>query len=368
MFDGFLFLPMKTIPKHKQKRKTGLPPGTVIFTGEQKVGRPHVTKVVYNEENHEEKHIAPSSELQLPKAVEEDSKVTWYDVRGLHDTELIEEFGRIFNMHALVMEDIVSTQQVPKFEEYESGFFVVMRALTFGGGTDFRVQTEQVCLFVGKNFVLSFQEDAEDLFLTIRERIAAARGRVRKRGADYLAYALMDLVVDNYFLMLDDIGEEIEKLELHIIGLAETNDKSKTYELKRQLLTVRKSVLPLREAVNRMLKAGNAHIEEENLIFLRDLNDHLTQVLEVLENYREMVIGLQDLYLSEISLRMNNVMKVLTIISTIFIPLTFLAGIYGMNFDNMPELRWKYGYFFCLAVMAIVAGSLVYLFKKRNWI
>ena len=343
-----------------------MPPGTVVFTGNQKVSRPQLTRLVYDEATAEETIIPPEVSFELKEAMPA-QKITWYDVRGLHDTALIEQFGHAFHMHALVQEDIVNTHQVPKFEEYEGGFFIIIRALVFVPASC-SIQVEQVAIYAGKDFVLTFQEDEEDLFATMRTRLQLPQARVRKRGSDYLAYVLMDLIVDNYFLLLDDIGDEIEKLELNLIAQPEESDKPKMYQLKRELLTIRKSVSPLREAVNQMLKAENPLIAEQNHIFFRDLHDHLTQVLEMIENYREMVTSLQDLYLSEISYRMNNVVKVLTIISTIFIPLTFVVGVYGMNFDVMPELRWKYGYFVCLAVMAAVASSLLLLFKKRGWI
>jgi magnesium transporter len=346
----------------RKRKKSGLPPGSLIYTGERKIANPNVTLLQYNESSLEEKQQV-GEEVVLP----EDGNVTWYDIRGLHEIGLVEKIGGIFDIHPLVQEDILNIHQRPKFEEHTNGFFIVFQALSFDG-KKLVVQFEQVSLFVGKNFLISFQEDASDLFTAVRERLASGRGRIRMRGPDYLAYALVDSVVDNYYLILDDIEEAIEKMEADILEGRASDIKSRIHKLKREMIGLRKSVAPLREAVNRFARAEHELISQESVIFLRDLHDHMVQVMDTIETSRDTLTGMQDLYLSELSYRMNNVMQVLTIIATIFIPLTFLAGVYGMNFDNMPELHWKYGYFAVWAIMVVIALGLIRYFRTKRWL
>ncbi|MCB9081498.1 MAG: magnesium/cobalt transporter CorA [Lewinellaceae bacterium] len=347
------------------RKKAGLPPGSVVFTGKRKVEHIDIHYLEYNEGEILEQHLDNRNirSCHVPRP----DRVQWYDMRGLHDTELIEAIGSTFEVHPLVLEDIANTQQRPKFEEYDGGIFLVLQALRFDEA-EVKVITEQVSLYFGEGFLLSFQEDAEDLFEKIRDRLHAGRGRIRLRGADYLAYAMLDLVIDHYFLVLDQVEVLIEELEADIIGPLAENTKGKIHHLKQEMLVLRRAIAPLREAISRFARAGNEFVTEETVLFIRDLHDHAIQVTDLTDNYRDMLNSLQDLYISEISLRMNNVMQVLTIITTIFVPLTFLAGIYGMNFDNMPELHWKPAYFVLLGVMFVVALALVRYFRYKKWV
>ena len=352
------------LPSTNRKRATGLPPGTLVFTGEQKTDVVHTHLMRYSLEEFSEEDAQDT----IPEfdSGEQQERVRWLDVRGLHREGLIETIGRTHQIHSLVLEDILDIRQRPKFDEYERGFFLQLRAFHFDPTTK-NVSTEQVSIYVTPGMVFSFQEDTTDLFASVRTRIRTGRGKVRHRGADYLAYALADSLVDNYFITLDHIEDMVDRLEDQIMMDPDKNLKGEIHRLRLQMLTMRKSVAPLREAINRFAKTDNELVQANTFPFLRDLYDHTIQVMDTIDTYRDMINGLYDLYLSEISFRMNNVMQVLTIISTIFIPLTFLAGIYGMNFDVIPELHWEHGYHTLLAVMAVIAALLVLYFKKKNW-
>ncbi|MCO6477182.1 MAG: magnesium/cobalt transporter CorA [Phaeodactylibacter sp.] len=354
---------MPAVRLPKRPRKTGLPPGSLVFTGRKKVEETHVTLVQFNTEG---QIFEQHAKEKLPTP-EEGSLVSWFDIRGLHNVELIQALGDQFNIHPLVLEDVLNTQQRPKFEEHESGIFLTVQSLTFDRD-NLEVKMEQVSIYAGKGFVISFQEDKDDLFPAIRERILSGRGKIKKKGADYLAYALADNIVDHYYLLLDQLEEVLDELEEEILSRPGRSSKEKIHSLKIEAIMLRKMVSPLREAIGRFSRTDSPFVEETTLIFLRDLYDHTIQVMDTIDTYRDVMSGLYDLYLSEISFRMNNVIQLLTIISTIFIPLTFLAGIYGMNFDHMPELHWKYGYFVLWGVMVLIAVSLVFVFKRKNWL
>lgn len=292
---------------------------------------------------------------------------TWYDIRGIHDTHLIQSIGNTFQLHPLILEDIVDTQQRSKFDEYDNGIFMIIKALSFDSSQE-RIVKEQVALFFRQGVILTFQEDHTDLFETVRGRIHSGKGKVRQRGVDYLAYALVDTIVDNYYVVLDSLEEKVEKLEDMLLDNPDNTVKAHIHFLKKEIILVRKSVAPLREAINRFSKSDNELIEDTTFIFIRNVYDHTIQLMDTIDNYRDILNGLQDLYISEISFKMNQVMQVLTVITTIFVPLSFLVGLYGMNFDNMPELHFKYGYFILLGVMTSLVIGLLYWFKKRNWI
>ncbi|MEZ4962937.1 MAG: magnesium/cobalt transporter CorA [Saprospiraceae bacterium] len=354
---------MKTKKKKQKKlKRSGAPPGTLEFTGEQRLEQVMVHQIRYNgEEISEVQFDLKSNPGTLPE------KVTWYDVRGLHDVALVERFGQHFNIHPLVLEDILHTQQRPKFEEYGDEAFIVINALTYNKA-EHELNSEQIALYFGENFLLSFQENADDTFLAVRERLEAARGRIRNRKSDYLAYALVDNVVDNYFQILECFEERMETLEADINTDPSRETKEGIHHLKFQMLALRKSVMPLREAVGKFSRSESKIMDESTGLFVRDLYDHVIRIADLIETYRDMLNGLQELYLSELSIRMNNVIQVLTIITTIFVPLTFLAGIYGMNFDNIPELHFHHGYYYLWGVMGLISiASLVY-FKKKKWI
>jgi magnesium transporter len=348
--------------KHKRLKRPGVAPGTLEYTGEKQMESPLVLCVQYNQAQCSTKKLARGESPVLNS-----NCVNWFDIRGLHDVSLIESYGQQFNIHPLVLEDILNTQQRPKFEEYGNDVFVVLSALTFNKETH-EIGNEQIAIYFGENFLLTFQEIEDDTFLPVRERIEKGSGRIRSRKPDYLAYALLDSVVDNYFHILDRIEEHIDELETGIQSEPSRAMKENIHHFKYQMLTLRKSVLPLREAVSRFSRCESKVVDPNTGIFVRDLYDHLIRITDLIETYRDMLNGLQELYLSELSYRMNNVMKVLTIITTIFVPLTFLAGLYGMNFDNIPELHWHYGYYYLLFFMFLIfIGSLVF-FRVKKWI
>jgi len=357
---------MSKRPKSRlRNKKTGLPPGSVIFTGNKKVENVVLHFLQYNLEQF--KTETYDSHDKIIFAPIEEGKIDWYDIRGLHDIDIIEQIGKAYDIHSLVLEDVVSTNQRPKFEEYTQGNFVIIRALSFDRES-LEVETEQVAIYFRKGFIVSFQESGDDLFAGVRTRLKNSYGKIRQRGTDYLCYALIDNVVDHYYSVFDDIEDVIEDLEGRLLSNPGREVRGTLHSLKKELLTLRRSISPLREAISRFSKAENEFIDESSFLFIRDLYDHTVQVLDRVEVYRDMLNSLQELYLSEVSTRMNQVMQVLTLIATIFIPLTFLVGVYGMNFKNMPELQWKYGYFMLWGVMVVIFVILLLFFKRRKWL
>lgn len=355
---------MSTHKYKKKRKKVGLSPGSVVFTGNQKVDKVITRYLKYNGELLEEKTLHSHENIIFPRSSED--HIDWYDVRGLHDTSLIEMIGKTFEIHTLVLEDVVDTYERPKYDEYANGNFIMLKALAFKLDS-LEIKTEQVALFYRNGLLISFQETESDLFEAVRQRIASGRGRIRERGTDYLCYSLIDVVVDNYFIVLDGIEESIENLESKLLANPDNSIKGSIHHLKKELLVVRKSISPLREAIGRFSKSDSPYIDERTPAFIRDVYDHTIQIMDMVDTFRDVLNGLQDLYISEISLRMNQVMQVLTIITSIFVPLSFLAGLYGMNFDHMPELHYRNGYFILLGVMGILfLGSLI-IFRKKKW-
>lgn len=348
----------------RMKRKVAQPPGTLIHIGEKKTHTVTMTLTRYTKDTLEEKEMTDACECITETDFE---GVCWINVTGIHDIETVEDLGTKFGLHPLVMEDIVNSYQRPKQEEVEGYIFTVLKMLYYDKG-DKEVKTEHISIILGDRSVITFQELPGDVFDPVRERIRKSKGRIRKLGPDYLFYALMDAVVDNYFLVLETIGEEIESLEEQLLNHPTPEILQSLHRLKQEMIYLRKGVWPLREVINSLLKSESKRIKKGTRIFLRDVYDHTIQVIETVETYRDMVSGLQDLYLSSISNRMNEVMKVLTIIATIFIPLTFIAGIYGMNFDVMPELKWKFGYFAVWGVLLVVGVAMVIYFKRKKWL
>ena len=347
----------------KRKRsKPGSSPGSLIFTGKKRLVDPNVTLVQYNEAEYLEKH----EKNHLP-SLKAGAFLNWYDIRGLHQIELIEQIGKQYNIHALALEDVLDTQQRPKFEEYENGVFITAQALTFDP-VKIELLTEQIAIFSSKDVIISFQEDENELFIPVRDRISTSKGSIRRRGSDYLTYALLDLIVDNYFLILDQVEESIETLEGNIMQRDDIHYKNRIHQLKIVILKLKKIISPLREAISQFSRCDEQHLDEKTSIFVRDLYDHVIQLIDMVDTYRDIITGLQELYLAEISLRMNNVMQVLTIISTIFIPLTFLVGVYGMNFKYMPELYWRWGYFALWGLMLVIVVFMIHYFRRKKWI
>ena len=350
--------------KHKIKRssKVGLPPGSLVFVGQEKTEKVKITVIDYNLEAYEEVVIDDRSKIE---AYLQKNTVTWINIDGVHDVELIEQVGKLFNLHPLLLEDILNTEHRPKVEEFDDAIFFTLKMLSYNNGD---IDAEQVSFVLGQSFVLSFQEREGDIFEPVRERLRNGKGRIRARKSDYLSFALVDVVVDNYFYIIEKLGEETEELEEEVIEDPEEKVLHRIQKMKRDLIMLRRSIYPLREAVNKLEKGENGLIEQSTLRFFRDVYDHIVHVIDMLESYRDINSGLKDMYLSSISNRMNQVMKVLTIIATIFIPLTFIAGVYGMNFEYMPELHWKYGYPLVWVIMIVVGISMVIYFWKKKWL
>jgi magnesium transporter len=354
-------MPEKTVPR---SRKRGMSPGTLVHVGERKVEKTRITVIDYDNDHFLEKEVESVEEC-LP--FHETSTVTWINIDGVHDPAVIDRLGRAFGIHPLILEDIMTTSQRPKFEDLGSSIYVVLRMLEFAGAKE-AIATDQLSLVFGKNFVLSFQEHPGDMFDPVRERIRHGKGRVRKLGPDYLAYALLDAVVDHYFVVLETLGERIEELEDELVADPRQETLHEIHALKREMLFLRKSVWPLREVVAGLERAESDLIQATTGIFLRDVYDHTIQVIDNVETYRDMLSGMLETYLSSVSNRMNEVMKVLTIIATIFIPLTFIVGIYGMNFEHMPELKWRFGYYLVWGVMLAVGVGMAFYFKRKKWL
>jgi len=349
----------------KARKKLGLAPGSVVFTGNRKVDNVLIHYVQYNATQLVEKVLDSHEQCILDPA--HDHKVDWYDIRGMHDVELINFVGETFSIHPLIQEAFVHTSQRPNFDEFENGIFITLKALSFDT-SERKVHKEHVAIFFNNGFVLTAQETESDLFSSVRERISLEKGRIRKRGADYLAYALIDAIVDHYYVVLEEIEDVIESVEEQMITTQEYSGKSEIHHLKKELLVLRKAISPLREAISRFAKTENELVNDSSKVYVRDLYEHTVQIMDTVESYRDIMNGLQDLFISEVSFKMNKVMQLLTLISAVFIPLTFLAGIYGMNFQNMPELNYKYGYFILLGVMLILFAAILVFFRRKKWL
>jgi len=295
------------------------------------------------------------------------SPMTWVTVTGLHDIDLIKSLGQHFGIHPLILEDIVNTGQRPKAEDYDDYIFVVLKMLFYDAAAN-HITAEQVSFILGARYLISFQEVEGDVFNFVRERIRKGKGRIRKSGPDYLAYALMDAVVDHYFTILERLGEQIEQLEEELLKNHSPHTMQRIHSLKREMIFLRKQVWPLRDLLNFLMREESALVQESTDLFLRDVYDHTIQVIDTIDSFRDVLTGMLDLYLSTLSNKMNEVMKVLTIIATIFIPLTFIAGIYGMNFKFMPELEWKWSYPILWMLLLAIFVIMLFWFKRQKWL
>jgi len=351
-------------PTPSRSSKVGLPPGTPVHIGKRKRESLQVAVLDYDENGYQERAVAG---LEQCVAVTGAPGVTWISVAGVHDVEALQHIADCFHLHPLVLEDIANTDQRPKLEDYDDYLFIVAKAFDGDTGAD-EVNAEQVSIILGRNFVISFEEQESALFRPISERIRSGRGQVRRLGADYLAYSLIDAIVDKYFVVLEALGERIEVLEEELV----TNPTAATlrvmHQLKREMILLRKAVWPMREVILTLSRAESPLVKQTTGVYLRDVSDHAIEVIDTMETYRDMVSGMLDIYLSSISNRMNEIMKMLTIIATIFIPLTFLAGVYGMNFKYMPELSSRWGYPTLWGVMLLAAGGMLLYFRKRKWL
>ena len=345
-------------------KTAGRIPGELVHVGDRKADKVKISVIDYDEKIFQEKEIANIEEVFPFK---DTPTVTWVNINGLHEISIIEKIGANFGMHPLTLEDIVNTGQRPKYEDFDRYIFIVFKMLMFDDIKK-EIISEQVSLIFGSNFVMSFQEKEGDVFEPVRERIRNAKGRIRKMGADYLAYSLLDAVVDNYFSVLEKLGDKIEGMEEELVTNPKPQTSQAIHNLKRNTIFLRKSVWPLREVAGSLERSESKLIRKATHIFLRDVYDHTIQVIDTIETFRDMVSGLLDIYLSSVSNRMNEIMKVLTIFAAIFIPLTFIAGIYGMNFEFMPELKWKGGYFTLLGIMAAVGFGMLIYFRRKKWL
>lgn len=347
----------------KRSKKAGLPPGSLIHIGSRYAEKSKITLIRYDETFFAEKEISSIADFRSEK---DRQGITWINIDGLQDIKLFEDIGELFGLHPLVLEDILNTDQRPKMQDYGDYIYIVLK--NFHGQDNGNLLSEQVSIILGMNFILSFREKESGLFEPIREKIRNNKGRIRKEGADYLAHAIIDNIVDNYFVVLENLEEKIEYLEDDLVKRPTPSILQAMHILKRELILLRKSLWPLREAVNALERSDSPLINKSTGIYFKDIYDHIIAVIDTMETFRDMLSGMLDIYLSSMSNKLNEVMKVLTIIATIFMPLTLLAGVYGMNFKYMPELEFRWGYFGVLGIMLVVALLMLMYFKKKKWL
>ncbi|GLB49647.1 magnesium/cobalt transporter CorA [Neptunitalea lumnitzerae] len=346
----------------KAKKKIGLAPGTVTYMGDKEDVSLHLEVIDYNKDRYS---LENYSDVTQTYDIGTEDSVTWTNLTGINNVEDIKKLGLHYNIHPLILEDIVDPHQRPKIDEFEEYVFVVAKMLYYKNE---ELVVEHISIIMGENYVLTFQESEHDVFDGLRKRLEAGKGRIRTEKSDYLLFCILDSIIDNYFLIIESLSEKIEDMEDQLFRDPEETSSQQIQDLKREALRIRKSIFPLREVLNRLEKVDANFIYPQTNNYFKDLYDNIVQVIETIELYREMIWGLIDMYMSTISNKMNNVMKVLTIIATIFIPLTFIAGIYGMNFDNMPELHYKYGYHVVWGVMLLIFILMIYYFKRKKWL
>lgn len=353
---------MATLTK-KRSQKAGLPAGSLVHIGDKKTDRTTIKIIVYNQEMFKE--IA-FEELGAHVPFLNKDSVAWININGIHDKEIIENIGKLFSLHPLLLEDIMNSDQRPKMDEQEDYLFITLKMLSVEGSPSL-IKDDQLSLVLGRGYLISFQEGETDAFSTIRDTIKNGKGRLHRMGPDYLAYSLIDVVVDKYFIVMEKLGEEIEALENELIKNPKQGTLRSINRLKREMIFVRKSTWPLREVIGDLERRGSALVRESTVIYLRDIYDHIVHVIDTTETFRDIIAGMIDIYLSSASNKMNEIMKVLTVIATIFIPLTWIVGIYGMNFDYMPELRARFGYPVIMVIMVVIGFLMVFYFKRKKW-
>jgi len=347
-----------------RSQKTGLPPGSLVHIGEKLSEATKVTLLDYDGNHYVEKIITNIDDLRTFK---DQPTVSWVHVEGIHDTLVLEQLGGVFGLHPLILEDILNTDQRPKMQDMDDYMFIVLKRFFSTIDEHNEIKAEQISVILGPNYVISLQEREEALFDPIRERIKTSKGRIHKAGADYLAYSLIDIILDSYFSILEALGEKIEIEEEALVKNPAQSTLQAIQHLKRDTIFLRKSIWPLRETISALERSESPLIQGATGIYLKDIYDHAIQVIDTVETYREMLSGMIDIYLSSLSNRMNQVMKVLTIIATIFMPMTFLAGVYGMNFKHFPELEWHWGYLFFWIMSITIAAVMLILFKRKKW-
>lgn len=353
--------------KHRSKRRrksVGEAPGTLVYTGQRQDGGSRVRLFDFAEAHCDDLPIEHIDDIAAYKAR---PSITWIDVDGLQDTKQIEHIGKVFDLHALVLEDVLNVEQRPKAEDNGDYFYVVARMLSYQEASH-EVAFEQVSFVLGGNYLITFQDKPGDVFEPVRNRLRQARGRIRKMGADYLLYALLDAIVDNYFVVLDRLSERVGELEDLVIARPHERVMTDIHALRREMIFVRKAVWPLREVILSLQRSESPLMREETAIYLRDLLDHVVQVIEGVDTAREILSEMHDVYLSSVGNRTNAVMKVLALFSSVFMPLTFVTGIFGMNFKYFPELEWKYGFVGVMVFMVVMAVAMLWFFRKRRWL
>ena len=359
-----LMQPGRLIKRKRTSDKAGMPPESLVFVGEQKIEKPVITVFQYDADQCINNEYTLEEALALQTSPD---KITWFNIEGLHDVDLVHKMCDKFSIPALLIEDILNTSERPKVDLIDNVLFIVLRML-WQNEKDNTIITEHMSIVLGKDFILTFQEGVlGDVFEPIRIRLSTGRGKLRKQKIDYLCYELMDAIVDSYFGILEALGDKIEVLEESVLVQPQNELLRELHDLRSDLLSVRRSVWPLRDIINNIQREDDTYFQKSTTYYLRDLYDHTVQELETIETYWELLSGLQDIYLSSISNRMNEIMKVLTIITTIFIPLSFIAGLYGMNFKYMPELDYRYGYPIVILVMLIITYIMIKIFIKKKW-
>ncbi len=348
----------------KVSHKVGLPPGTLVHVGEKKAETVKISVMDYDQANFQEKNFRTIEEVFPFK---ETPTVTWVNIDGLHQVDIIKKIGDHFDVHPLIQEDILHTEQRPKMEDFDTYILIILKTLHYDDETGM-VNTEQISIILGPTFVISFQEVQGDAFDPLRERIRTGKGKIRRMGSDYLAYSLLDSIVDHYFVLLEKCGERIEVLEDELTLEPKPETLQAIHNLKQEIIFLRKSVWPLREVISGLERVESPLIHDDISMYIRDLYDHTIQVIDSVETYQDILSGMIDLYLSSVSNKMNEVMKVLTIFASIFIPLTFIAGIYGMNFEFMPELRVRWAYPALWGLMIVITVILLAFFRRKKWL
>ncbi len=351
-------------PRRRMGHKAGMPPGSLIYTGEKGHLPSEITITRYNDQDFTENKFTQLTECPL---VADPAVVTWINVSGIHQVKNLEQLGECYKIHPLVLEDILGAEERPKIEDYDDYLYIVLKTISYAPDTN-EIGAEQVSLILGANYVITFHEGDGDLFAPIRDRLLQAKGRIRKMGADYLAYAIIDLIVDNYFVELDNFSDKVEFLEDEVVVRPSPQTLQDVHQFKNDMIMLRKSLWPLREVIARLERRESSLISENLANYFRDVYDHTIIAIDTVETYRDILSGMLDIYLSSMSNRLNEIMKVLTVIATIFMPLTFITSLYGMNFKNMPELEWPYGYYCVIGLIAVIATSMLLYFRKRRWL
>jgi len=345
--------------------KIGKAAGALVYVGERRIDKVRIAIIDYDKEGFFQE-LSNASIEDLARGKNDDT-TTWINISGLHDTEFIAEIGRYFNLHPLLVEDILNTDQRPRLESYDDYIYCVLKMLKWQE-ENAAIEIEQVSILIGKTYVLSFEEGQDDIFNPLRQRLNNEQGRLRNCGSDYLAYAILDTIVDNYFLILEQLSEQLERLEDEVITSPAPNTLDTIQKLKREIIYIQKFVWPLREAIGRLSRGDISLFDQHTLIYVRDVYEHVIQIIDSVETFRGIISGLLEIYLSSVSNKMNEIMKVLTIIATIFIPITFLTSLYGMNLPNMPELNWPFAYPLLWILIFLISGVLLLYFKRRGWL